>query len=197
MQKGKNADGGPQAEVSNRPKAFLPPHSSILGGKDADPKTTSGSSSEIAINDEAESTSNKQARIDEMDDISDKHDRSLDSLAREVEQDMEDDEMPPAYSPVYSRPDSPDSGFADVPSFEDALQTEEPAWSKTSAGLENGNAGSSWMHVDWTTLGKSAPPVNSSRTSSTGDNFVEVAAEDSRQNSVMADDDMVVVEKAD
>lgn len=146
----------------------------------------------------------KDARIDEVDDILyDKHDESLNSLAREIEQDMEDDDMPPAYHSVLSRPDSPDSGFGDGPTFDGSLLNEEPiAWDRTdSTGTENGNAGSSWTHVNWTSLGKAQPaPVarpSSSRTSSTADHFVEVGAQDSEQTSVQADDDMVVVDKVD
>lgn len=189
--------------LSNRPNASLPPHSYILGGNNTGAKSTSASDSGVAIRDDAEANT-EQARIDDVDDnIYDKHDESLDSLAREIEQDMEDDDMPPAYTSALSRPDSPDSGFADIPTFEDSLQNEEPiTWNgMESTGADNGNAGSSWTHVNWTSLGKATPaPVamaDSSRTSSTADNYVEVNAQDSRQNSVQADDDMVVVEKVD
>lgn len=136
--------------------------------------------------------SNKHARIDdEVDDILtiDEDDRTLDSLAREIEQDMESDEMPPAYA-FSARPDTPDSGFADVSSFQDGTQiTGEAGWTDPMEPNANssGNAGSSWTHVEWGTLGKSAPPADSSRTSSTADNYVKVDAED----------DMVVVEKTE
>lgn len=152
-------------------------------------ETTETSSSSSSDNEMADSiTANTNlARIDDDVDELDDDDRTLDSLAQEIERDMESDGMPPAYSPSL-RPDTPDSGFADVSGFQDSSAGGAQAgWtgSLDPIGNSSGNPGSSWTPVEWGTLGKSAPPANSSRTSSTADNYVKVDAED----------DMVVVEK--
>ncbi|KAJ9100966.1 hypothetical protein QFC19_005362 [Naganishia cerealis] len=178
------------AEVSNRSTAGLPMHKGITN-EDNLAKAASESDSDSTIDDDFDARRSTQARIDDdVDNISnyDKYDGGLDSLARDMERDMDDDELP-SYSP--SCPDSPDSGFVEVPTLEDTIESTEPTWAGqlgTSDVHGSGKVGSSWTHVDWGTLGKSAPTAHSSQSSSTGDNYVKI------EPSMQTEDDMVVVE---
>ncbi|KAJ9116461.1 hypothetical protein QFC22_004903 [Naganishia vaughanmartiniae] len=180
------------AEVSNRSTAALPIHRSIEQQGNLTAEKASDSGSDSTVDDDFAVRRNTSGRIDDTDNISnyDEYDRGLNSLATEIQRDMEDDVMPPAYSP--SRPDTPDSGFVQVPITGETIENAEPAWAR---GLETvgEKAGSSWTHVDWTMLGKSAPTVYSSQSSSTGDNYVKIDAVQSLRSSALADDDMVVV----
>jgi hypothetical protein len=183
---------GPQAEVSNRSTAALSTHRSIEQQERLAAEKASDFGSDSTVDDDFAVRRNIPGRIDDVDSISndDEYDRGLNSLASEIERDMDDNDDPPAYSP--SRPDTPDSGFVEVPITEETIGNAEPAWTR-GLGTVGEKAGSSWTHVDWTSLGKSAPTVNSSQSSSTGDNYVKIDAVETLQQSAPVDDDMVVV----
>ncbi|KAJ9099187.1 hypothetical protein QFC21_004067 [Naganishia friedmannii] len=181
------------AEVSNRSTAALPMRRNIEQQRSLTAEKASEFGSDSTVDDDfAVRRNNIPERIDDVDDVSnyDEYDRGLNSLGTEIERDMDDDEGPPAYS--LSRPDTPDSGFVEVPITEETIGNTEPAWAR---GLEaiGGKAGSSWTHVDWTSLGKLAPTANSSHSSSTGDNYVKIDAVETLRPSAPVDDDMVMV----
>lgn len=155
-------------------------------------ENTSEFGSDSTVDDDFAVRQTIPGRIDDVDNISnyDEYDRGLSSLASEIERDMDDDEGPPAYSP--SRPDTPDSGFIEVPITEETMENVEPSWAR-GLGAIGGKVGSSWTHVDWTSLGKSAATANSSQSSSTGENYVKIDAVETVRPVAPVDDDMVVV----